>query len=153
VLEGQEHAGGGALFGLQLQQRTAVKFHRTGADLVALAPGENVAQGGLAGAVGPHDGVHFARLHVQRKALEDVAAADGSVEVVDLEHGGLVSRPANGAVGAAAAANRSAMGRALSDRGSSRSHRIQVQPTLPSRLTSSSFLASTANSIGSSRKT
>ena len=31
--------------------------------------------------------LHLARLHVQRKALEDVARVDGGVEVVDIEHG------------------------------------------------------------------
>src|SRR5690606_28411201 len=39
------------------------------------------------GAIGPHDGVHLAGLHVQRQALEDFLAGDAGVEVFDLEHG------------------------------------------------------------------
>src|SRR5690606_7649773 len=56
-------------------------------DLIALAASQDVAQRGLARAVGAHDGVHLAGLHVERKALEDVAVADAGVQVFDLEHG------------------------------------------------------------------
>jgi len=86
VLEGEEHAGGGALFRFQVEQRLAFEFHRACGDLVALAAGQDVAQRGLAGAVGSHDGVHLAWLHVQREAFQDVLAGDTGVEVVDLEH-------------------------------------------------------------------
>src|SRR5690606_35483738 len=130
VLEGQEQAGGGALLRLQLQQGLAVELDRAGGDLVAVAAGEDVAKGRLAGAVGAHDGVHLARLDLQREALEDFLAGDAGVEVFDLEHG---------------------IGDSGLGEGSGR--RRRPQPTLPSSETSSSFLASTANSIGSSRKT
>src|SRR5690606_27550666 len=138
VLEGQEHAGGGPLLRLEPEQVLAVEGDRASGDLVALAPGQDVAQRRLAGAVGPHQRVHLAGLQLQRQALEDFLAGDAGVEVFDLQHVGwsLVcpcllppSRPRGEGRGRAG------------------------QPTAPSRLTSSRALASTANSIGSSRKT
>ena len=86
ILEGEEHAGGGAFLGFEFQQRLAVEFDRTFGDFVAVAPGEDVAERGLAGAVRAHDRVHFAGLHVQREALEDFTAGDAGMEVVDLQH-------------------------------------------------------------------
>ena len=59
VLEGQEHALAGALLGVHLQQVPAVEEHLALGDLVVLAAGEHLGQGGLAGAVRPHDGVHL----------------------------------------------------------------------------------------------
>src|SRR5690606_8751339 len=73
----------------------------------------------LARAVGAHDRVHLAGLHLEVQALEDLPAFHGSVEISDGQHGFL-----------------------------SVSH-----PTAPSSVTPSSFCASTANSIGSSRNT
>src|SRR3546814_17034858 len=92
----QEHACGGALLRLQLQQVATLVAHAAIGDFVAFASGEDVAQRGLAGPVGAHDGVHFTGLQVEREALEDFAAGDGGVEVFDLEHVvlfGLVLRP------------------------------------------------------------
>src|SRR5690625_2674323 len=86
VLERQEHAGGGALFRRQLQQVAPLERHRTVADLVALATGQYIAQGGFAGAIRPHDGVHLAGLHFKRKSLEDVFALDAGMQIFDLQH-------------------------------------------------------------------
>src|SRR5690606_34456857 len=91
VLEGEEQAGRGPLLGRQRQQVATLEGHFAGGDLVALAPRQHVAQGGLAGAVGTHDGVHLAGLYVEAESLEDLAAVDGGVEVVDLEHAGSLS--------------------------------------------------------------
>src|SRR5690606_16947945 len=131
VLEGKEDACGGALLRLQGQQVATLELGPARGDLVALAPGQDVAEGGLAGAVGAHDGVHFAGLHLQRQALEDLLAGDAGVEVFDLQHGRFLGNPCLPAGGEGG----------------------RRQPTAPSSDTSSSFLASTANSIGSSRKT
>ena len=65
-------------------------------------------------------------LTLEVDALEDLASLDLGVQVLDLEHPVFLV---------------------------SLLRSLPVQPTLPSRLTSSSFCASTANSIGSSRKT
>src|SRR5690606_19514139 len=110
VLEGEEQARGGALLRLEGQQVRPFEPHRAGADRVALAPGQHVAERGLAGAVGTHDGVHFAGLHLQGEPLEDLAVVDGRVEVRDIEHGneGNKGNKGNGKTG---------------------------QPTAPSRLT------------------
>jgi hypothetical protein len=86
ILERQEHAVGGALFRLQRQQVLALERHRSGRHLVAFAAGDDVAERRLAGAVGPHDGVHLAGLQLQRETLEDLLAGDGDVEVFDLQH-------------------------------------------------------------------
>jgi hypothetical protein len=61
VLEGEEHTAGGAFFRLQRQQVAAFEGHRAGDDFIALAPGDDIAERGLAGAVGTHDRVHLAR--------------------------------------------------------------------------------------------
>ena len=60
VLEGEEHALGGALVGLHGEQVLAVPEHLAVGDLVAGAAGEHVGERRLARAVGAHDGVHLA---------------------------------------------------------------------------------------------
>ena len=71
--------------GLQLQQVLAIEADAAGGDLVLLAPGQHLGQRALAGAVRAHDGVHLARLDREVDALEDLAALDGHVQVLDLE--------------------------------------------------------------------
>ena len=56
-------------------------------DLVVVQAGHDPQQGGLAGAVGPHDGVHLAGLHGKIDALEDLVVPDSSMEIADFEHG------------------------------------------------------------------
>ena len=123
VLEGQEHARARALLGCQRQQVLAVERHAAAGDLVALAAGQHVGQRALARAVGSHDGVHLARADVEVEAVEDLCAVDLDVEVLDLEHRSCSDVPS---VSADAAFEADA---------------------------AASFLASTANSIGSSSKT
>src|SRR4249919_236352 len=147
VLEGEEHAAGGTLFRLQRKQVATFEGHRTGDDFIAFATSDDIAERGLAGAVWTHDRVHLARLHFEREALEDFLAGDADVEVFDLQHVlCLVGVRRFRAV--AAFALHPPFGHLLPLAG-----RRRNQPTAPSRETSSSFLASTANSIGNSRNT
>ena len=88
ILERQKNAERGAFLGLQCQQILSLERHRTFADLVTIAAGDDVAERGFAGAVRTHDGVDFAGLHVQREPFEDGFAGDTGVEVVDLQHVG-----------------------------------------------------------------
>ena len=60
VLEGEEHALGGALVGLHLEQALAVPEDVAVGDLVVLAAGQHVGERRLARAVGAHDRVHLA---------------------------------------------------------------------------------------------
>lgn len=69
VLERQEQAGSGARFRVLVEQVDAFELHAAFGDLIAVAAGQDIAQGGLAGAVGAHDGVHLAGLHVQDRPL------------------------------------------------------------------------------------
>src|SRR3546814_779267 len=103
VLEGQEDALAGTLLRRHLQQVLALVEHLALGCLVALAAGQHIGEGGLAGAVGPHEGVHLAGLHRQVDALQDRLAADGGVQVLDLKHGYYAS-----SVFSTAAASRSA---------------------------------------------
>ena len=48
---------------------------------------KDVGQGRLAGAVGPHQGVHLAAVDRQLDPAQDGLAFDGDVEVLDLEQG------------------------------------------------------------------
>jgi len=78
-LEGQEQALGGPLFRLQLQQLLVVQPGSAASHLVAVASGQHVGQGALAGAVGAHDGVHLARPYLQVDAFEDLFVVDGGL--------------------------------------------------------------------------
>jgi hypothetical protein len=86
ILERKEQAGRGAFFRLEGKQVPAFELHGTGGDFVAIASGKYIAERRLAGAVGTHDRVHFTGLHRERKTLEDLAAGDSGMEVVDLQH-------------------------------------------------------------------
>ena len=84
VLEGEEDAGAGALVRLHFQQVAAVVADAAFGDDVALAPGDDVRQRRFAGAVRPHDGVHFARADAQIDAVQYFFAFfGGNVQVVD----------------------------------------------------------------------
>ncbi len=55
-------------------------------------PGQRLGEGALAGAVGPHDGVHFARAHDEVEALHDLGAADLGAETLHFEqHPGVLA--------------------------------------------------------------
>jgi hypothetical protein len=86
VLKRQKHAGRRALFRIQREQVDAVVDHRAGGDFVTVAAGEHVAQGRFAGAVRPHDGVDFARIHGKAEALENFLALNADVQVFDCQH-------------------------------------------------------------------
>ena len=62
-------------------------MHAAGGHLVTFAARQDVGKGALAGAVGPHDGMDFAGVHFQAQTLEDLAALDLRVQILDLEHG------------------------------------------------------------------
>ena len=66
VLEGEEHALGGALVGLHLEDAFAVPEDVALGHLVVVAAGEHVGERRLARAVRPHDGVHLALGHGER---------------------------------------------------------------------------------------
>ena len=84
VLEGEENPGAGALVRLHFQQILAVVADAAFGDDVALAPGDDVRQRRFAGAVRPHDGVHFARADAQIDAVQDLFAFfGGNVQVFD----------------------------------------------------------------------
>ena len=73
ILERQEHALGGALVRLHLEQVLAVEQDFAVGDLVAGLAGEHMGQRRLARAVRAHDGVHLALVRGQRQAVEDLA--------------------------------------------------------------------------------
>ncbi len=110
----------GALLGLQRQQILAVEQRLSSCNLVAVTPGERVGEGAFAGAVWPHDGMHFTLADFKIQAVQDGFAFDVDSKVVDREH---------------------SIGFYL------------IHPTAPSSVIFNNFCASTANSIGSSRKT
>src|SRR5699024_5989682 len=89
VLHGEEEAGAGTLVDAHLEHVLAVEGDLAAGDLVLGVAGDRVGEGGLAGAVGAHDGVGLARLDGEVDALEDLLGAlrglDGGVEVLDLQ--------------------------------------------------------------------
>src|SRR5262249_6813083 len=91
ILEGEEHALARPHLGIHLEQILALEEHRTFRDLVLLAPREHLRERRLPRAVGSHDGVHFAGVHLQIDAAEDLATLDVGVEVSDFEQHGFVS--------------------------------------------------------------
>ena len=73
ILERHEHAFAGALVGIHVEQILAVVEDLAAGDFVAGMPGQRAGERALARAVGPHDGVHFARVHREVDAAEDLA--------------------------------------------------------------------------------
>src|SRR5580658_139565 len=127
VLEGEEDALTRPLVGAERQEVAALIGDAALRHVVAVAAGENARQRALAGAVGPHDRMHLAGGDAQIDAAEDLAPiGDAGVQIGYLQHQSAFP---------------------------SVSFNSLAQPTLPSRLTASSFCASTANSMGSSFRT
>ena len=89
VLHGKEQTGLGALIGGHLEDVLAIKEGLAGVDHILGVTGQRVSEGGLAGAVGTHDGVSFAGVNGQVGALEDRLDAflgfDVDVQVLDFE--------------------------------------------------------------------
>ena len=75
ILHGEEDAGACPLVHGHLQDVLAVEAHRAAGDRVLGVAGEGVGEGGLAGAVGPHDRVRLALLHCQVDAAQDLGGA------------------------------------------------------------------------------
>ena len=81
ILEREEHALGGALVGRHLQQVFALEQDFAAGDFVARLAGDDVGERRLAGAVRPHDRVHFARVHGQRKPVENLTLLDTDLQI------------------------------------------------------------------------
>ena len=95
ILEADEHAVLGAFVGIHRQQvaRAQVQLvgHAAFGHLVRRVAGDHPRQGALAGAVGPHDGVHLAGVHFQVDAAQDrdpaaIVRHHGGAQVADLDH-------------------------------------------------------------------
>ena len=86
ILEREEQAFAGALFGIKLQQIVAEVIDRAAGHVVAVAPGQHRRERALAGAVRAHDGVDFARVDGEADALEDLFAFHAGVEVFNFEN-------------------------------------------------------------------
>ena len=86
VLEAEEDARAGTLFRRHAQQVDAVQQRLAGLHDVLRMAREDVGEGALAGAVGPHDGVHLALLHRKVDALQDCVASDGGGQVANFQH-------------------------------------------------------------------
>ena len=79
VLEGQEKASPRALVRLQFENIFAVHQHRSrGHDVIRMA-GQHLGERALAGAVWPHDGVHFALGNGEAETADDLLFGDRNV--------------------------------------------------------------------------
>ncbi|MEY9850744.1 hypothetical protein ABH923_000422 [Leifsonia sp. EB41] len=89
VLHGEEQAGAGT--GVDGHREDVLAVERDGAagDRVLRVAGDRVGEGGLARAVGAHDGVDLTLADGQVDAVEDgldaLVRLDGDVQVADLE--------------------------------------------------------------------
>ena len=72
VLEAEEHAAGRPVGGAEVGDVLALEPDAAGRDHVAGVGEEGLGQGGLAGAVGPHEGVELALAHREGHAAEDL---------------------------------------------------------------------------------
>ena len=151
VLEGHEHALARALVGIHVEQIVPLVGHVAAGDLVFRMAREDARQGALAGAVRAHDGVHFAGVHVQIDPSQDLFVFGANFQISYIKHFLVVVGPhphtcqPSLSLGPLIRSNRVELGYPTG--------RQSIYPTEPSSDTDSSFCASTANSIGSSRKT
>ena len=88
VLEAEEDAPGGPLVGGQPGDVLTPEADGAPGDPVGGVGEEGVGERGLAGAVGPHEGVDLALADRQAQPAQDLGAVDGDPEVVDLQQGG-----------------------------------------------------------------
>jgi hypothetical protein len=70
---------------LQREQVLALEQHLAALHRVGGMARQHLGESALAGAVGSHDRVHFARAHREIDALEDVHPGDGRRQVADFE--------------------------------------------------------------------
>ena len=85
ILEGQEHALGGALVRRHRQQVLTLEQDLACGHLVARLAGNDVTQGRFSRAIRPHDGVDLALVHGQRKAVENLTILDTNLQVFDFQ--------------------------------------------------------------------
>ncbi len=145
VLECQEDAGLRPQLGLEVEQVLAHVRDGAAGHRVGRMSGEHLRQRALAGPVRAHDGMHLAGVDGEGDAPEDFLVPGGSVQILDFEQ---ACSPLMSKVKVEGPVSRRPYAVAAFDFRPS-----TLYPTLPSRLTPSSFCASTANSIGSSLKT
>ena len=86
VLERHEDAFAGARVGIHLEEVLALEQDLAARDDVFGMTGQRAGQRALARAVGPHDGVHFARVHVEVDPLEDLLVFRLDLQILDIEH-------------------------------------------------------------------
>jgi hypothetical protein len=72
VLERHEDAFPGTRVGIHLEQVLALEQNLAAGDDVFRVAGQRARERALAGAVGPHDGVHLAFVHVKVDPPEDL---------------------------------------------------------------------------------
>ena len=80
-MERQEHALGGALVRLHLQQVLAPEQDFAIGDFITGLAGNDVAERRFAGAVRPHDRVHLAGIHGQRQSMENLVILDTNLQI------------------------------------------------------------------------
>src|SRR3954452_13108644 len=86
ILKGEEDAHAGSLLRGHVQQVLPFEKHITFSDAISLAPGQDARERALAGAVGPHYGVHLAPVDLEIQAAEDFFVLDLCVEIKNGEH-------------------------------------------------------------------
>ena len=86
VLKGLKQSGPGPLVDAHVGDRSTIHHDRSGHLVPGLA-GQDVAEGGLAGAVRAHDGVHLAEGHGEIDAFQDVQTSHRGLETFHPERG------------------------------------------------------------------
>ena len=94
ILERHEHALARALLGRHGQQIFPLITDGAGRHFVTVAPGEDVGQRALAGAVGAHDRMRLPGPRLQTQALEDRLVLHPRMQVFYLQHARHRARPA-----------------------------------------------------------
>jgi hypothetical protein len=79
VLERQEDALAGALFGVHFKEVLTVIQDLSSGHLVNVAPCQNACQRALSGSVRPHDGVDLALVHREVNAFQNFLFRDSRV--------------------------------------------------------------------------
>ena len=89
VLEREEDSGARPFIGLHLEKRAAIEEDIAAGDGIVRVAGNGFGHGGLARAIGAHDGMDFTLIDGKRDALDDRFVANGDVQVLDdeLAHG------------------------------------------------------------------
>jgi hypothetical protein len=86
ILKRQKEPFAGPLFRIHVEKVFAEILDCSLGDLVGFAAGQDACQRALAGAIGTHDGMHFARLDVERDSLQNLTVIDGRVQVFNRQH-------------------------------------------------------------------